>query len=148
MIPPFDSAGNLPSGIHICIWEEFVDRFGITPHRLNLIDGLKIAMMQLQGAGCSTIYIDGSFVTRKQIPGDFDACWDSNGVDMQKLKAIAPTLLNFRNKRADQKAEYRGELFPAEWPADDYGNCFLEFFQKDRDGNPKGLVAIDLRSLQ
>jgi hypothetical protein len=148
MLPAFDSEGNLPPGIHSCTWEEFVARFGVTPHRLNLIAGLNLAMMQLQEAGCSTIYIDGSFVTKKLIPGDFDACWDTNGVDVNKLIAIAPTLLKFDAKRASQKAEYGGELFPAEFLANAAGNCFLEFFQIDRDGNPKGLVAINLRSWQ
>jgi hypothetical protein len=148
MLPAFDSEGNLPPGIHICTWEEFVARFGITPHRLNLIAGLKIAIMQLREAGCSTIYVDGSFVTRKLIPGDFDACWDTNGVDVNKLIMIAPTLLKFDAKRASQKAEYGGELFPAELTADASGNRFLEFFQIDRNGNPKGLIAINLRRWQ
>nr|WP_009632885.1 hypothetical protein [Synechocystis sp. PCC 7509] len=93
MIPPFNSNGNLPPGIHFCSWEEFVARFGSIQYRLNLIAGLKIAMEQLQTAGCSTIYIDGSFVTNKLIPGDFDACWSGNGVDMNKLISIAPTLI-------------------------------------------------------
>lgn len=52
-------------------------------------------MTQLKAARCITIYIDGSFVTAKQKPGDFDACWEDNGVDIDYLKAIAPTLSNF-----------------------------------------------------
>lgn len=148
MLPVFNPEGNLPPGIHICTWEEFVARFGSTQHRLSLINGLKIAMMQLREAGCSTIYIDGSFVTRKLIPGDFDACWNTSGVDVNKLMAIAPTLFKFDAKRASQKAEYGGELFPAEWPADTAGNRFLKFFQMDRNGNPKGIVAINLMRWQ
>jgi hypothetical protein len=50
-------------------------------------------MTQLKAAGCRTIYIDGSFVTSKQKPGDFDACWEDNGVDIKYLESIAPTLL-------------------------------------------------------
>ncbi|WP_250122371.1 hypothetical protein [Chroococcidiopsis sp. CCMEE 29] len=144
MLPPFDSDGKMPPGIHTCTWEEFVARFGTTQHRLNLIAGLKTAMKQLRQAGCPTVYIDGSFVTKKLVPGDFDACWDANGVDMNKLVTIAPSLLNFDAKRAVQKAEYGGEFFPAGWPADSAGTLFLDFFQMDRDGNPKGIIAIDL----
>ncbi len=87
-------------------------------------------MEQLQTAGCSTIYVDGSFVTNKLIPGDFDACWSGNGVGMNKLISIAPSLLKFDNKRAAQKAEYGGELFPAELEADGDRTHFLEFFLK------------------
>lgn len=148
MIPPFNSDGKLPPGIHTCTWEEFVAQFGTTPHRLNLIAGLKTAMEQLKHAGCQTVYVDGSFVTNKAVPGDFDACWEVNGVDMNKLKTAAPALLNFANKRAAQKAQYRGEFFPAGWPADITGTLFLDFFQKDRDGNPKGIISIELMRWQ
>lgn len=127
-----------------CTWEEFVARFGTTQHRLNLIAGLKIAMEKLRQAGCPTVYVDGSFVTNKLVPGDFDACWEATKVDLNKLKSFAPTLLKFDSKRAAQKAEYGGEFFPAGWPADSAGTLFLEFFQKDRDGNLKGIISIDL----
>ena len=144
MLPLFSANGKLPPGIHTCTWEEFVARFGTTRHRLNLIAGLNIAMKQLKAAGCPMVYVDGSFVTNKLVSGDFDACWEANGVDIGKLKSIAPALLNFDAKRASQKAEYGGELFPAGWPADSAGNLFLDFFQMDRDGKPKGIISIDL----
>jgi hypothetical protein len=148
MLPPYKTDGKLPPGVHFCIWDEFVDRFGTTPHRLNLITGLKQAMLHLQQVGCQTIYIDGSFVTKKVVPGDFDACWDTTGVDLTQLEQIAPNLLKFEAKRAAQKAEYGGEFFPAGWPADSVGTLFLDFFQMDRDGNAKGIVGIDLRRWQ
>lgn len=144
MLPPLQANGNLPPGIHSCTWEEFVARFGITQQRLNLIAGLRIAIDQLREAGCPTIYIDGSFVTNKPVPGDFDACWEAIGVDVNKLQSIAPALLKFDSKRAAQKAEYGGEFFPAGGPADSVGTLFLDFFQKDREGNPKGIISIDL----
>lgn len=71
-----------------------------------MIQGLKLAMEELQAAGCQTIYIDGSFITEKSNPGDFDACWDENGVDLNDLQRIAPTLYNFAQKRDEQKAKY------------------------------------------
>lgn len=144
MLPPFNANGNLPPGIHVCTWEEFVARFGTTQHRLTLITELKQAMEKLREAGCLTVYVDGSFVTNKLVPGDFDACWEVNGVDMNRLKSIAPALLKFEAKRAAQKAEYGGEFLPAGWPADTAGTLFPDFFQMDRDGNPKGIIALDL----
>jgi hypothetical protein len=146
MIPKFNTQGNLPKGIYFCTWEEFIARFGITPHRLSLISGLKTAMISLKNAGCSRIYLDGSFVTNKIVPGDFDACWDTNGVDINELRSIAPNLLDFRNKRAAQKSQYEGEFFLADRSANQAGMIFLDFFQMDRDGNSKGIIAIDLES--
>ena len=145
MIPTFNSDGNLPPGVHWATWQEFVHRFGTTQHRLEIIRGLKIALDSLRSAGCSTVYIDGSFVTKKLAPGDFDACWDANGVNTDFLYSLDPILFKFDNKRAAQKVKYLGELFPAQGSADIAGRTFLEFFQTERDGNPKGIVAIDLR---
>jgi hypothetical protein len=102
----------------------------------------------LSKAGCQTIYIDGSFVTQKEKPGDFDACWDTAGVDIDLLYKLDPILLTFDNKRAAQKTKYLGELFPASNLADSSGNTFLEFFQIDRNGDPKGIVAIELNRWQ
>jgi hypothetical protein len=74
MIPEFDDNGNLPPGVYFCEWEEFQEIFGINLIRRRMIDGLELAMTQLKAAGCRTIYINGSFVTSKLEPGDFDAC--------------------------------------------------------------------------
>lgn len=94
--------------------------------------------------GCRTVYIDGSFVTTKEKPGDFDGCWDPEGVDFDRL--AGSVLLNFENQRAAQKSRFRGEMFLSNTRADAAGALFLDFFQKDQDGYPKGIVALDLRS--
>jgi Family of unknown function (DUF6932) len=142
VIPPFQSDGNLPPGVHAAIWEEIADRFGSTPQRQRLLAGLKTALDALRAAGCRRIYLDGSFVTAKRTPGDFDACWDVTGVDPALLD---PVLLIFDQGRAAQKAKYGGELFPAQLPNGITGLTFLEFFQIDKQtGRPKGIVVIDL----
>lgn len=88
------------------------------------------------------MYLDGSFVTAKDAPGDYDACWELSGVDFTTLD---PVLQTFDPGRATQKAKYKGELFPADVPADLFGTPFLDFFQKDkRTGQPKGIIALDL----
>jgi len=88
------------------------------------------------------VYINGSFVTAKEVPGDFDACWDPTGVEVSLLD---PVLLDFSNKRAAQKAKYGGELFLSSgWAA--AGKVFFDFFQIDKEsGEAKGIVAIDLQ---
>jgi hypothetical protein len=61
---------------------------------------------------------------------------------------LDPTLLTFDRGRATQKAKYRGELFLADAQADPMGTLFRAFFQSDRNGNPKGIVVIELEELQ
>ena len=143
MLPQFDADGLLPPGIHWAIWDEVSATFGNTPWRRRLLDGLEMAINSLRRAGCHTLYIDGSFVTNKEVPNDFDACWEEEGVAPELLD---PVLLQFDAGRAAQKARYLGELFPSSLGATVEGMSFLEFFQTDREtGGSKGIVAVDLR---
>lgn len=143
MIPEFNKFGYLPPGIHFCEWEEFLERFGTNSRRNKMINGLELAMEQLKMAGCRTIYIDGSFITIKVTPGDFDACWDDEDVDMSYLQKNAKLLLT-KYDRQSQKARYKGELYRSNEPVGDLGLNSLEFFQRDRMENKKGIIAIDL----
>ena len=145
MVPRFDADGLLPAGIHWSEWDEFSSRFGHTPWRRRLTVGLRTALANLASAGCRVVYINGSFVTSKEVPNDYDACWEEAGVDPT---ALDPVLLTFDPGRATQKAKYMGELFPASSIADAGGFSFREFFQVDKNtGKPKGIVAIDLGGL-
>ena len=145
MIPEFSQNTLLPPGVHHAGWDEVVRRFGYSPWRRRLLNGLRAALENLKNAGCKTAYIDGSFVTEKEHPNDFDACWEENGVDPYLLD---PVLLTFDAGRAKQKEKYYGELFPAWIVADSDGLSFLDFFQTDRDtGESKGIIAIDLEEL-
>jgi hypothetical protein len=143
VIPEFDENGNLPPGVHFCEWEEFIERFGTNDRRLLLMRGLQMAMEQLKAANCRTIYINGSFVTIKPDPRDFDACWDREDVDYDYLRKNAPRLLNHWDRSA-QKSKYKGEIFPSDQPVGHYDLTSIELFQRDRQLNPKGLIAIDL----
>jgi hypothetical protein len=141
VIPDFEEeTGNLPPGIHEASWEEVAERFGATSLRRRLLGGLRQVLDSLMNAGCRRAYIDGSFVTKKEVPGDFDGCWEAAGVDPGKLD---PVLLEFRDLRASQKAKFGGEVFPIE-EAPPGGTTILDFFQRDRDGRPKGIIAVDL----
>ena len=146
MIPQFDADGLLPPGIHRAHWDEVVSRFGTSSWGDQLLAGLRMALDSLSRAGCQTVYIDGSFVTDKEVPNDFDACWEETGVVPELLD---PVLLRFDAGRAAQKARYLGELFPASIGATADGMSFREFFQTDREtGRPKGIVAVDLGGLE
>jgi hypothetical protein len=94
---------------------------------------------------CRRAYLDGSFVTARDEPGDFDACWEIAGVDADLLD---PVLLDFSNARAAQKERFGGELFPAEAVAVPDGTRFLDYFQRDKlTGDAKGIIAVDLKDM-
>jgi hypothetical protein len=145
MIPDFRDDGALPPGVHSAEWTEFAARYGTNPHRRQLLTGLKEGLEMLAAAGCTWVYIDGSYVTAKDFPADFDACWDLRGVDPS---ALDPVFLNFDNGREAQKKRFLGEFFPAHIPEGASGKTFLDFFQTDKHtGNSKGIVAIAIKEL-
>lgn len=130
----------LPPGVHAATLEDVKATFATDTWRRELFDGLVLASGKLQLAGCPTIYLDGSYVTGKPRPGDFDACWDPSGVDPTKLD---PVFLNFENSRAAQKAAFKGEFFPSSMICADAGQTFIDFFQTDRfTGEQKGIISI------
>jgi hypothetical protein len=126
MIPEFNRNGTLPVGVHWATWPEIEARFGFSERRRRLLLGLRSALRTLRMAGCRNVDIDGSFVTVKRDPGDYDAYWDIEGVDVDSLDAV---FLDFSNARRAQKRKYMGEFFPAQMPEGASGRLFLEFFQ-------------------
>lgn len=106
---------------------------------------MREALAALAAAGCRAAYVDGSFVTTKQEPGDFDVCWDATGV---RASLLDPVLLDFSEGRWAQKERFGGELFPADVPAEPAGTRFLDYFQRDPEtGEPKGIVRVALEPL-
>ena len=105
-----------------------------------MIDGLADAITNLAEAGCQRLWLNGSFVTTKDEPGDFDAYWDTSGVDLDLLD---PVLLDLSNGRKAQKERFGGELFP-NVTEQGSGLIFANFFQNDRDTGRKGIVVLDL----
>lgn len=131
----------MPEGVHRATWEEIVERFGWNPRRRRLLDGLADAIELLRRAGCRSIWLNGSFVTTKEEPGDFDACWDPVGVDLDELD---PIFFDFADGRAAQKARFGGEFFPNVVESGS-GLVFADFFQNERDTGRKGIVMLSLK---
>ncbi len=143
MVPEFVDIGGpwkvLPPGVHNAKLKEIEARFAISDHRKRLYSGFINGVKALRKAGCRKIFLDGSFITEKPIPADFDVCWDSTGVDPAKLD---PVLLDFNDGRKKQKERFYGEFFPASSIADGR-HFFFDFFQIDRHtGNAKGIVCV------
>ncbi len=144
-LPPFEqTTGRLPPGEHDATWDEVVDRFGWNQHRRRLLDGLAEALALLADVGCTRVWVNGSFVTTKEEPGDFDAVWDPTGVDLEQLDEI---FFDFADGRRAQKERFGGELLPNVVEKVS-GLVFADFFQNERDTGRKGIVVIDLRRIE
>lgn len=142
MIPDWTHEGLLPAGIHAAPWVEIESRFGWNAHRRSLMLGLRDGLTVLKGAGCKRLWLDGSFVTDKELPSDYDACWAPDNVQPGLLD---PILLNMQaTDRQAIKSRYLGDLLIAGVELGT-GLTFVEFFQQTRDGTPKGIVLLNLQ---
>ena len=145
MIPAIDPAtGNLPPGIHDATLDEIAARYGFTPHRQALLSGLREAVSALQAAGCRCLYLDGSFVSAKEEPADYDVCWENEGVDLFQLMRTAEELLEYRPERRGprQKVRYGGDFFQSP-PEGELGWEMLAVFQRDSVTRaPKGIIPV------
>lgn len=141
MLPELDTqTGRLPPGEHVASWDDVVDRFGWTERRRRFLDGLAEAIDLLATAGCRRAWVNGSFVTAKDEPGDFDASWDTDGVDLDLVDAV---VLDLSDHRRAQKERFGGELFPNVIETESWLS-FAEFFQNERDTGRKGIVVINM----
>ena len=143
ILKPDPKTGYLPPGVHDAGWRDVVGHFAGNSHRARLMGGLLAACRNLVSAGCGEVLLDGSFVSAKALPGDYDAAWETVDVDPDRLD---PVLLDFSKRRAAMKAKYLGDLFPASALAAP-GVLYRDFFRTDRNGVEKGVVLINLGSL-
>jgi uncharacterized protein DUF6932 len=151
MIPSFEdelvSYGLhvLPAGIYEATFEEIVARFTWNRYRRGLIAGLKDGLELLKAAKCPRAFVDGSFVTSKDHPGDFDVAWDPVGVDPDALDQAFFNRATGIASPAEMKRRFGGEFYPSTAEARP-GRTFLEFFQdvKFVPGKRKGIVVIAL----
>jgi hypothetical protein len=146
VIPAFNDKGCLPPGIHDASWDEFNERFATTPHRRQLVMLMAGLIRHLKSVGCAALYVDGSFVTSKDRPNDYDACWDVSGV---KAERVDPDLLQFDHAAKARTAErYGGDIRPDVFSPTEMDATYLQFFQIDRDGDSKGIVKLRLAEIE
>lgn len=130
----------LPPGIHDSTLSEVYTRYVTNSTRGLLFEGLKKGLENLFLSGCPQVFLDGSYVTSKPIPNDYEICWDMAFVDPDLLD---PVFFDFDNGRYNQKKKFLGEYFPAALIEGVSGKPFLDFFQTDKDtGRPKGIIRL------
>lgn len=136
--------GCLPAGLHWAGIREFRNAFVSNYHRSWLFEGFVKACIELRQAGCSRVFVGGSYVTSKEFPGDYDACWDPAGVSAASLNPM----LYDATLAEEQRKFYRGEWFIGK-----HGNgpesAMYEFLSHDKNtGIERGMIGIKLKMLE
>lgn len=143
----FTKEGYLPEGIHTLSWKEFETSFGFSPKRKELLESLFQVINILKLCGCEAIYIDGSFVTSKLEPNDWDACFKGDIQSLKTLQKQEPCLVltDDNTLREKQKQKFKGELFYYSLYAG-LNISYLDFFQRIKGvkAKKKGIIKINL----
>jgi len=135
----FNQHGNLHEN-HILTYEELINEFGFNESRKEKIKRLLIFLKILKSLGCTDVYIAGSFVSKKDFPNDIDVCVDATNINYLKLTKEYPEFLQTTGiEKIRQEHQVHFAAFF------DFGSAeILDWFRKDRDDNPRGLVKINL----
>jgi len=142
----FDDLGYIfPYEVHDLTLEEFERTFVIDSERERLFKALMNLVLDLKNLGAGEFYIwaDGSFVTKKRVPGDIDlVCF----IDYQQFEKIEPYKEVLKNRYDDWLDIFFERSFPEDHPK--YFTTvgkqlrWKELFGYDRHFNRKGLILI------
>lgn len=176
----FDECGYLPPGVHELTFKQLRQSILVRgdetiqswnePWRRRLVNNLEIVVQPLWILGIEGIYIDGSFCTNKEKPGDIDGYYEVDlGVQTREeafeqlailaheLNSLSPyPVWEWWNKRPNKEGKlkcemwhrYRIELFPNCYGVYALGDSqgtrvkFSDMYRKDKDGIEKGIVKI------
>ncbi len=178
----FNDYGYLPEGEHIMTIGELRQSILVKgdestylwnePWRRFLVDNLETLLQPLWLLDIETVYLDGSFCSNKERPGDIDAFFDYETTNTNRIEVIEElsglahelnSVMNYSHhvwnwweQRPDsygkQKSEmwhhFRCEIFPncygvyAYQTQEGEGLKFRDLFSKDRFGIEKGLIKI------
>lgn len=142
----FNAEGTLPEGVYEMSMEEFMRQFVYNEKRQIIFKGFLTLISDLKAIKCKAVYVDGSFVTIKEQPGDVDVCWeDDEDIDWDLLDSHYPIFLDMDPPRKAQQLRYCADVFPANIFEGGSGLLFKKFFQQNKEtGNPKGIIKINI----
>lgn len=147
-LPSFRDDGWLPAGHHAATWQEVIVRFGGKPNSRRA--DILVSLLRWRDAArartlAGLVLLDGSFVSDKEVPGDFDLVFSYDAATETLVRADreARTLTDYQACRA---LGFLGDVFalPASLKTSSPALSGLDMFDFDRQGTPKGVVKVQL----
>ena len=139
MIPNLNNNGYLTKGIHKSTLKEIKQRFGTSSlKRKELFKGFQnlVQLLHRHKTSIKTFLLNGSFVTAKESPGDYDC--------ILVVKANCEFSLEEIRQLDTAKEVFDAHLLVfSEEDVDGY-HGFVKFFGHDQVLRPKGLLEVIL----
>ena len=147
-LPPFRDDGWLPEGHYNTPWEEVTARFGDQAGSRRAVVLLSLLQWrdEARAAGLAgLIILDGSFISRKEAPGDFDLVFLYEEASEQLLKSDSKAR-TLTDMQACHKAGFRGDIFALPLSLQKLSPLLggIDMFDLNRQGQPKGVVEVIL----
>ena len=139
MVPEFNKYGNLPAGIYESSLTCIEKRFGLnSKKRISLFKDFQnfLELITPFKTNIKRLILNGSFVTSKESPGDIDCI-----IIIENNFRFTPDIVE---KLCDSKKLYNIHLFMFEEKNIESYRDILNFFSKDRDLKPKGIIEVIL----
>ena len=138
--PVFDDDGYL-APMQSCTEAEILRWFGTNAHREKLFERIHRWLELARSVKARRFFLDGSFVTEKDEPGDVDAVVLLPDNFDQRLRSSDSAAVELNGMFDSRQPE---ELLPAEDEEDWWG--WFEFFTRTREenGRRKGLMEVML----
>lgn len=89
--------------------------------------------------GCNTVYVDGSFASKKKFPEDIDLCFDLTGVNNEILRMEFPQFFDI-----NEIGRIHRDLHCHTLHFDKENKSLYTMLLFDREGSPKGLVKLNI----
>jgi hypothetical protein len=113
-------------------------RFAYNFRRRFLFQGLTNVLRILEQANCKKVFLNGSFITRKEEPGDYDLCWEPIGVlptpELRSLLVMTSS---------ERRLKFGGDIL-MRLPQPPFQIDYVDYWQTDVQDNLKGIIRIDL----
>ena len=142
MLPEFNKYGNLPAGIYKSSITCIEKRFGLnSKKRISLFNDFRnfLEILSPFNKYIKRLILDGSFVTSKETPGDIDCI-----MVIENNFRFTPEIVEELSNSKRLYKLYNIHLFMFEEKNIESCRGMLNFFSKDKDLKPKGIIEVIL----
>jgi hypothetical protein len=143
-IPAFREDGWLPVGHYPVTWDEVITHFGGGPKskRAMLTRKLLTFRDRLRSCGCvGRMVLDGSFISARTIPGDFDMLLVLQP-NIQQMKDSDPYLSRLLDAEMSENRDGYSVFYAPENSS--AIGFLLPMWDKSKEGVAKGVVEVEI----